>query len=245
VKPRHQIDGQDPVSRVRHEGVAVLPGVFSPAAISEARRLVLQHRHLLKNTRPTPSAGHLAGFHRYVPLEPLHLMLTGNPVVQGCMRELCGEGFRTLGLSDITVNRSQQWHKDLLRGEFEHFLDTDEPCRQFHGTVFKVILYLQDSSSLKYLPGSQRQDIPLGSDADAIPEAGRRVETVTARAGDAVIIDICTTHRGSEESAFDSEETERSPKMLISTVFGAADSKLTDRMERGNTERLMAWMART
>jgi hypothetical protein len=25
---------------------------------------------------------------------------------------------RTIGLSDITINRSQDWHKDLLRGKY-------------------------------------------------------------------------------------------------------------------------------
>lgn len=234
----------DPVSAARRLGAAVVPGAFSPETIASARRLVLENRHLLRNTRPTPSAGHLAGFHRYAPLEPLHLMLTGNPVTMRYLTGLCGDGLRTIGLSDITVNRSQQWHKDLLRGQFSHFLGTDEPCRRFHGSVFKVIMYLQDNASLRYVPGSQLVDVPLGGDSEAIPDADQQIETLEVRAGDAVIIDICTTHRGSEESAFSSPLVEQQPKILISTVFGAAHSALTDRMERGNMERLAAWMER-
>jgi hypothetical protein len=78
----------------------------------------------LKNTRPTPSSRHLAGFHRYPELESLHGQLAGNKKVLNFMKLVLGvQQVRSIGLSDITINRSQNWHKDLLRGKYESYLN--------------------------------------------------------------------------------------------------------------------------
>ncbi len=231
------------VEAIRRDGAAVVSAAFDPDQIAWARDVVLRHRDFMPNTRSTPSARHMAGFHRFPELEPLHLLLTGNPTVRSLMAELCGERARTIGLSDITINRSQQWHKDLLRGQFRCHLGDGPYCVDWHGTVFKVLVYLQDSASLKIIPGSHRTDIDLENDAGAIPLEGSKVVTVPVKAGDAVVIDICTTHRGSEEAAFASPQAAAHPKILISTVFGAHGAPLTDRMEQGNAMRLNHWMS--
>jgi len=129
-------------------GVGVLPQVLDPGQVADARRTVLEHRNLLRNTRPTPSAGHLAGFHRYPQLEPLHCTLSQYAEVQACVAELCGPEARTIGMTDITVNRSQPWHKDLLRGPYRKYLGVADPCARWHGTVFKFLVYLQAATSL-------------------------------------------------------------------------------------------------
>lgn len=226
---------------VRQNGVAVLRAAFAPDEIERARRSVLAHVDLMRNTRPTPSSRHLAGFHRFPELEPLHLLLTGNQQTQEVISSLLGPEYRTIGLSDITINRSQQWHKDLLRGRFSHFIDDEHPCENNHGKAFKVILYTQDSSSLLVVPGSHRQDISLESDHFAIPADDVPVTRIETRAGDAVVIDICTTHRGSAEEAFASQEVSDSPKILVSTVFGRSNCIFADSMESGNAERLFWW----
>lgn len=227
---------------VRTSGVCVLPGVLGPAEVAEARRAVLAHRDLLRNTRPTPTAGHLAGFHRYPELEPLHAMLTGHPTLRAAVAELCGPHARAIGMSDITVDRSQPWHKDLLRGAFQAHLGVDDPCRRWHGTVFKLLAYLQPSSSLAVVAGSHRRDVDLSSDAHAVPGPGDEVVSVPVEAGDVVVLDICTTHRGSDEADFAAPGAD--PKILVSTVLGAAGSELTDRMELGNAVRLADWVRR-
>ena len=61
-------------TRLVERGFVVLEGL-SPAAVEDARRRVVDNAHLLKNTRPNPSSGHLAGFHRYPELEALHRVL--------------------------------------------------------------------------------------------------------------------------------------------------------------------------
>lgn len=76
----------------------------------------------------------------------------------------------------------------------------------------------------------------------AIPAVDDPVVQINARVGDAVIIDICTTHRGSQEEAFQSQAAEDPSRILISTVFGRSNCDFTDRMERGNAERLHSWI---
>jgi hypothetical protein len=168
-------------------------------------------------------------------------MLTQHPVLGSFVAELLGPGARTIGMSDITVDRSQPWHKDLLRGEFRHHLGAHDPCARWHGTVVKLLAYLQPSASLAVVVGSQRRDLDLSSDAHAVPGAGDEVATVPVEAGDAVVLDVCTTHRGSGEADF---VPGAQPKILVSTVFGAARSELTARLELGNAVRLAEWMRR-
>jgi hypothetical protein len=237
-------DLEQVVDGVRRTGVGVLRGAFQLDELAEARRTVEAHTGLMKNTRPTASALHLAGFHRFPALEPLHQLITGNRATRAIMTRLLGADHQTIGLSDITINRSQQWHKDLLRGRFSHHLGDEHTCERDHGKVFKVIAYLQDSSSLHVVPGSHRQDISLESDLYAIPESDENVTRVETRLGDAVIIDICTTHRGSPEEVFQSAPADAPLRILVSTVFGGVDCDFTRRMEVGNAERLSAWARR-
>lgn len=239
VASSSSVDGA--VEDLHSSGVGLLPRAVRLAEIDQARETVLAHLDLMKNTRPSPSSRHLAGFHQFPALEPLHGLITGNPHAREVMNHLLGPDHRTIGLSDITVNRSQQWHKDVLRGRFRHFLDGEQPCAQHHGKVFKVILYLQDSTSLHVVPGSHRQDVQLEDDTFAVPSDERHVTQVKTQAGDLVIIDICTTHRGSPETAFDEPQASQNPKMLISTVFGRPNCDFAERMERGNAERLAFW----
>lgn len=229
------------LSEVRESGVGVIRAAFDPEEIGHARRTVLANVDLMKNTRPTPSSRHLAGFHRFPTLESMHFLITENEQIRAVMTGLVGTDCRTIGLSDITINRSQQWHKDLLRGQFRHHLQDDDPCAKHHGKLFKVIVYLQDSSSLHVVPGSHRRDVSLESDLFAIPNLDAPVSQISAQAGDAVVIDICTTHRGSEEEAFESQGAIDHPKILVSTVFGPSACEFADQMELGNAARLSWW----
>jgi hypothetical protein len=234
----------DFVKTVRRQGVGVLRGVFAQSVIHEARQTVLENLCLMKNTRPTPSSRHLAGFHRFPQLEPLHTLISCNSLIQSHMHQLCGEGMRTIGLSDITINRSQPWHKDLLRGKYRPYLDGDDVCAKANGSVFKVFLYLQNSSSLQFVEGSHKQDVPLTSDDYAVPEDGSSVQRLSTGPGDVVVMDVCTTHRGADEEAFQSKQAVEEKSILVSTVFGAAGRELTDQMEIGNAARLADWTQR-
>lgn len=236
--------GHSPGAELADAGVVVVDNCFNNVDIETARRIVLDNVGLMRRTRRNPSSRHLAGFHRYPDLEPLHLMITGNVLVRETMTTLLGPDFRTIGLSDITVNRSQQWHKDLLRGRFSHHLDPEGNCANHNGKVLKVIMYLQRSSSLQFVPGSHLRDVPLDSDDAAIPDPGDSVLRLPVGLGDAVVIDVCTTHRGSSDEELEMMHPDDEPRILISTVFARVNCEFADRMEIGNAARLLDWQRR-
>jgi hypothetical protein len=222
-------------------GVTVLPNVFSSAVVAEARLLVLGNLDLMANTRRTPNSRHLAGFHRFKPLKDLHEELNANPLIQSFMSDCLGPNHYAIGLSDITINRSQQWHKDLLRGRFQHYLGEGHDSASNRGKCFKIIQYLQDSDSLCIVPGSHKTNIPLESDSEAIPLSKDLVQSISVQAGDALILDICLTHRGSPASAFHSAKFDETAKILVSTVIGRRQCDFATQMRVGNEARLLAW----
>jgi hypothetical protein len=133
------------LQQLRDHGHTTLKNVIRPSAVEGFRQQILQNRRLFKNTRSSSSALHLAGFHRFPELESLHTQLTGNRVMRRFLEYVLQEQpIQSLGLSDITISRSQPWHKDLLRGKFRQYLqEQDEVWGRNGGGVFKVLFYLQ------------------------------------------------------------------------------------------------------
>lgn len=232
---------------LRRHGVTVLRGVFDHETIEAARRQVLDHRGLFRNTRPTPSAGHLAGFHRIPELESLHRLLTDCSAITQVISLTVGrESVRTIGLSDITINRSQQWHVDLLRGKYQIYLKgvpVWSPSRGAGGGVYKALLYLNDSDSLKVIKGSHHKPLSLAGDDHAVPAEDAEVTPISVFAGDVVLLDLRCCHRGAEEAAYASGQWDDDPRILVSTVFGDPERPLTRAMEIGNSARLKDWSA--
>ena len=226
-------------------GYVVLRDVYPAAAVLQARTSVLEHIHLLRNTRPNPFSGHLAGFHRYAELAPLHTMLCDN---SGLLQILCAaaaaDSMRPIGLSDITVNRSQPWHVDLLRGQYRRYLSPDICWGDAGGGVYKILWYLQDGRSLRVRPGAHLTPVALENDASSQPADAADIRQVIVQAGDIVLMDIRLPHRGSSEEELDIAASRSHPKILVSTVVGAALMPLTAAMEVGNAERLRDWELR-
>lgn len=229
---------------LQQAGFTVLKRVIAPAAIADTRRTILTNSLLLRNTRPAPSAGHLAGFHRFAELEPLHSLLSCNQRILSVLREATKGSVCTIGLSDITVNRSQGWHRDLLRGSYRSYVDADLIWSDAQGVLFKALLYLQDSSSLRLIAGSHRCRCSLDSDFDSEPTAGDTILTPSVQAGDVVLMDLRMSHCGSDDNFFTSAAVQKHPKILVSTVFGAVNSPVTQQMELGNAIRQADWMKR-
>ena len=224
-------------------GFVVLEGL-APAQVQFARDTVLANAGLLKNTRPNPSSGHLAGFHRYPELEHLHALVSCNPHVLDILRAASGcSQLRSIGLSDITVNRSQEWHVDLLRGKYQPYLDPEICWGRDGGGVYKVLLYLQPGLSLRVMPGAHRKPIALDDDRKSQPRNPADTAAVQIAAGGIILMDIRLPHRGSSEAELSNEEYYRNPKILVSTVLGGDGKPLTQAMERGNFERMVDWDA--
>lgn len=232
-------------ARLRQSGVAVLRDAFATGEIAAARSCVLAHRDLLRRTRPSPSSGHLAGFHRYPAFLPIHDMLTGNlrgrRVIETALE---GRACRAIGLSDITVNRSQPWHADLLRGAYRHHLDGVDIWNAAEPGVYKLLAYLNDTASLRFVAGSHLRPIGLDTDEQALPDKDAGIEAVRVSAGDAVIMDIRCLHRGAEEADYLSGRWDDEPRILVSTVFGGEPGDLARALESGNRARMAEWDAR-
>jgi hypothetical protein len=231
-------------TELAEHGVTVLQNIFDPAAIAEIRRTVLQNRGLLRKTRKAPSAGHLAGFHRFAEFEPLHAALSCNPRILETLRATVQGDVRTIGLSDITVNRSQGWHRDLLRGAYRSYLDEELIWFQAVGVLFKALLYLQDSTSLKLVANSHLCRCSLASDAQSAPQPHDTITALRVRAGDVILLDLRVSHCGCSDEFFETAAVQQHPKILVSTVFGAVASPLTRQMELGNAVRQSDWIKR-
>lgn len=241
IRAMTQDDGRA-VQALQTAGYAVLRAVHDASTVVAARGLIIREREHLRNTRPSVSAGHLAGFHRHPNLEPLHALVSCHPRILSVLRNAVGgSGVRTIGLSDITMNRSQGWHVDLLRGPYQRHLDQELIWSSGQGVLFKVLLYLQDSSSLSIERGSHLRRRPLHSDADSLPAATADIDAPVVRAGDVILMDLRMSHRGSNEEAFQGAVAAIHSKLLVTTVLGAIDSPLTSQMELGNCMRQLDW----
>jgi hypothetical protein len=224
-------------------GFCILQNLFNLEQIEYAKKIVIDNLNLFKNTRPYSSSRHLAGFHRYPQLNILHSMLSSNCDIYNIIsRKLDGSNLVFIGLSDITLNRSQEWHCDLLRGSFSKYLNEDICWGTQGGGVFKVLLYLQDSNSLAVVPGSHLNKILLDDDKFSIPQNPDCISFVNVTKGDVVIMDIRLIHRGSSNNEMHSLNLVNNQKILISTTLGGDDYPLTKAMEIGNFFRLKAWI---
>lgn len=233
------------LSNLKKDGYHVLKSVFNQAQIELARNQVLKNLKLFKNTRTTISSRHLAGFHRYPQLDSLHSMLTSKEeIYKHISNELGGMEVVTIGLSDITINRSQEWHCDLLRGAFSSYLDEDICWGANGGGVYKALLYLQQGKSLAVVPGSHTKKVSLADDAAAVPNDMQSISYIPVNPGDVVIMDIRLIHRGSHEVETELLKLDETAKILISTVFAGIGCPLTSAMEEGNFFRLKAWDAK-
>ena len=99
------MDTSEHVQQLANSGFTLLKEVFGPELIESTRTQILDNLGLFKNTRPTVTAGHLAGFHRYPQFEGLHAQLTNNCTVQEILQLATGDDqLLTIGLSDLTIN---------------------------------------------------------------------------------------------------------------------------------------------
>ena len=111
------------------------------------------------------------------------------------------------------------------------------------GRCLKALVYLQDRTSLKVLPGSHLRPVPLSDDVACIPDDKQDVLLVDVRVGDVVLTDIRLVHRGATEEETLASGVDQEPKILLSTVFGALGAPLTSAMQLGNAHRMVDWDA--
>ena len=193
-------------------------------------------------TRSSAHSYHLAGFHRFPALSTLHGRIVDDPDINNFLAAYFEQKpYYAIGLSDITINRSQQWHTDLLRGQYAGFLDGTNPWSPDNGNCLKVLIYLQDGESLQIVPRSHMDRSPLDDNQLANVAETMEVVSVKVKAGDVVFMDIRLLHRGSTDEAMSNPALEHSPKILMSTVFGPIASQFAQAMQIGNVHRTVDW----
>jgi hypothetical protein len=227
------------------KGHSVVRGAFDAAAISRMRQIVMSNLALMSNTRPTKTSRHIAGFHRFPCFESIHAAITANGQLKAVLDSVYGERqMIALGLTDITINRSQPWHTDLLRGDYAKHLSRELCWEASERPCLKALVYLQNGASLQVVSGSHNHPIDLSDDRNAIPTTEANIEALKAAVGDIVLMDIRTIHRGATEDEMAAKNLEADAKILISTVFGDRYSKLAQAMQKGNAERMIDWDVR-
>lgn len=230
------------INEFRKSGYSVLNGAISPEDIADFRGRVHTYVSQMPNTRKAPHSRHLAGFHRFPAIKEIHDELAANDIVQSFMQKLYkGDHFATIGLSDITVNRSQQWHTDLLRGAYRKSLDDVDIWSIDAKPCVKVLVYLQSRKSLRIIPGSHMAESPLDdSKLEKEPYLKSAIQ-LDVSAGDLVLLDIRCVHRGSTDSEMADISLADNPKILISTVFGIKGDDFAEAMKLGNQLRMRDW----
>jgi len=233
------------VKDIAERGYSVVRRAFDDVTITRMRHVIMNNLEFMSNTRPTKTARHIAGFHRFPRFEPIHAAISANAALMSVLESIYGERhIISLGLSDITINRSQPWHTDLLRGDYSKHLTSEIWGESTARPCLKALVYLQHGASLQVVTGSHRHPIDLSSDRNAVPTGDAKIEAVAAEAGDVILMDIRTIHRGSTEAEMATKILDADAKILISTVFGDRNSKLAQAMQKGNAERMIDWDVR-
>ena len=236
------MEHSDLLDGLNQQGYCVLPGVFSEAEINAFRAATMNNLAMMGQTRDVVHAYHLAGFHRFPALAELHAQIAGNDTLNAFLSAYYGgRSYYAIGLSDITVNRSQHWHTDLLRGKYSAFLDQGVAWAEMQASCIKALVYLQDGASLAVVPGSHAAPTPL--DDVQLEELANSADVVRAkvRTGDVVMMDIRVLHRGSTDADMRRPELAQNPKILFSTVFGPVKSEFAQAMQIGNAHRMADW----
>lgn len=224
------------------DGYCILKSVFSDHDVERFRAATVKNLSIMAQTRDVAHSRHLAGFHRFPALTALHSEIASNDVINDFLvAHYAGRAYYAIGLSDITVNRSQQWHTDLLRGRYSDFLKDLSPWARPKDSCIKALVYLQTSNSLRIVPGSHLSPSPLDDVMLDRLAQSQDVAKLEVEAGDVVMMDIRSLHRGATDEEMRKPELADSPKILVSTVFGPIASAFTQAMQFGNTQRMLDW----
>lgn len=220
----------------------MLRSVYRADEISGFRAAVMANTHIMGQTRDVAHSYHLAGFHRFPNFASLHARIVADGSTNDLLADYYdGAGYFAIGLSDITVNRSQHWHTDLLRGPYAEFLKDVDPWVVRGRGCLKTLIYLQDGASLGIVPGSHLRRSPLDDAELERMVRSEQVVQVPVSSGDVVVMDIRVMHRGSTDEDMRRLDLAQNPKILLSTVFGLVRSPFSRAMQVGNAHRMADW----
>ena len=220
-------------------GYYILKNIFSASEVKNYRKKIFNNLDLFAKS---PNSRHLAGFHRYPEFISIQNDLLSNNKIQEFFKLIeVGVKWISIELTDITINRSQPWHTDLLRGKYKNYLDLGDVYGSNGGGVYKILLYLQKGKNLKIIPGSHKKLTPLDDSVSEKLASENNVKTVDLGEGDIIIMDVRLQHRGATENEMNSKEFDDNAKILIASVIGDSSKKYTHQMILGNCHRQLDW----
>jgi len=232
----------DKIYQLKMSGFCILSGVFNNLEINQMRDEVIANLKNMAKTQNLDQSYHLAGFHRYPSLSRLHSNIASNQRINVALKDFYGaEDYITIGLSDVTINRSQHWHTDLLRGKYSTHLESTDPWDQHNTPCLKALVYLQAGRGLSVLSGSHQIRTPLNDKNISTELNLKNSQQIEVASGDVVLMDIRLIHRGSTEIEMNSQQLVSKPKILVSTVFGKVNMPITMAMQTGNLFRNIDW----
>jgi len=229
------------LENLRANGYALITGAMSLNDVDQARSLIKNNLNHFYKTRHHIYSGHLPDFCSNLSLAALNDLLLKNLKLNNYLNIDKNE-YEDIGLNDITLNRSQDWHTDLLRGKYKNFLNDDLCWYKNDGVVYKILWYLQDGESLKVLSGQHTKPRPLESDIYAQPLEKDLITQVKVKSTDLVVMDLRLPHRGSSDSELEHIQSFDASKILVTTVVGKMGHELSNAMKIGNKERTNDWL---
>lgn len=227
-----------------HHRLLKLEKVIAPEAIDNMRRLIASNLLYGSKTRDYDLNWHIPYFQRYSELESIHKYLLKQEPLNSAARSLLNsDKICSTSISDITVNRSQDWHKDLFRGPYRNLLPMNKwnPFDEQIPFAYRCLVYLQDGKSLQVISGSDTQEVCLENDSFSKPQKEDQVITLQANAGDVIFFDIRTTHRGKSYNDCSRIKTMNGIPMMIGLTLTYRESRWLYWLEFLNRARLRDW----
>ena len=105
---------------------------------------------------------------------------------------LDGQQVEDIGFSNM-INRSQRWHKDLLRGKYAAYLNGVDIWDPECPGVYKLLMY-SAGAAWRILRGSHQVPLVAGERMMMPSRAITPMSSTSFKAGDVVVMDIRTSH---------------------------------------------------
>lgn len=207
-------------NKIEKVGYIVLKNVFSSDELNECKKEIMEY---VRSGKGLKNAGGVS-IPDFVGCDilPKTCKLKDNEKIQEALKDIFnGDNYRFCKHNDVGVNRICGWHKDKLNGDVSKYqtIDIWSTHNGEKHEIVKVLIYLQDTKTLKVVPKSHL----------VRKINGKEHVIVDVKVGDVVIFDQRITHRGMEKQ-------DKNDRILVSFGFGR-NNVFTDNFEKGTVIR--------
>ena len=247
---------------IHTEGYAVINELLTAAEVEWAEGLISDAINRNQAFDDGPAGVKFPDAAMHAEFKPLLDLLLGRPRLHAHLRSAFQEKpFHFANMSDIQVNSSIPWHRDLCHKKNRQFQRLDPwatgPNSERYA-MFRLILYLQDHTAeddegLSLVAGShlarpqgcscglaeKQWRVERQCEAPPPPSRENREHAsykISTRAGDAVLFDMRAIHKGGHRTVFPKAKA----RMAIQLTFGA-DNIFTAEWSHGDERRRAAW----